>query len=60
MVDEEIRQRRELKMDVGDSSFVPGSRERSTSDGAEADVGTTEVGPSDDLLGSGKSDRPAS
>lgn len=54
MLDEEKRQRRALEMAFGTSCFVPESGDRSITDGAEVDVGTTESAPVEDLAGSGK------
>lgn len=48
MVDEELRQRRELEMAVGGSSSVPVIDDRSTTDSTEVIVGTT--GPTHILI----------
>ena len=56
LADEELHQQKSREMAVGVSSPVPESSERSTSDGAAVDMGTTESGlvdKVDDLVGFG-------
>lgn len=42
-------------MDAWESSFIPATGERSTTNGADINVGTNDCGLSDNLVGSGKS-----
>lgn len=58
LADEEIHRQRAVEMDSGASSSISTTGERSTTDGAEMDVGTTEGDPSTAVAGYRKSDPP--
>ena len=58
MDDEEILCQTEVDIDAWLSSSLRAIVERINTDGVNIDVGTTEVVPSDNLMGSWKSDTP--
>ena len=58
LIDEETRHMRAQEIFAGESSSIPETSERSTTDGAEIALGTTEGGPTTNVAGFENPDSP--